>query len=142
MYKIYFISKLILSKKIITDTIKNIDNVLSIDENKIVSYIKCFFNNKTLYITFMFTYPRYCNKGYATILLNHVMNIAINNGLKVIELDDCSVNYRTNKNIYINAGLNYIDEGPEMSGHIQKCIKKKNNTTTNKRRIIIYSSDS
>jgi hypothetical protein len=57
-------------------------------------------------------------KGYATALLVHASKEALKRGITHITLDDCSDNWNKPNNLYIKAGLEYIDScpGPEMKG--------------------------
>jgi GNAT superfamily N-acetyltransferase len=61
------------------------------------------------------TIKEYRNRGFATILLNRIIEYCKINHLQEIFLDDCSDNFNQPNNIYLNCGFVYIEPGsPEM----------------------------
>jgi len=76
------------------------------------AYINIIISDVNITIVNLTSYIK--NKGYASQLLKHVINISILKKLPII-LDDMSDHFRNNHNIYIKHGFKYIyDEGPEM----------------------------
>jgi hypothetical protein len=57
--------------------------------------------------------------SYATHLMVYACNEAVKRRISTITLDDCSDNYRKNRNIYTNVGMKYVNSegGPEMIGN-------------------------
>ena len=68
-----------------------------------------------LYITSLHTEEKYRGNGYASKLLKFSIKQAKENGIRYVELEDMSDNFRKDRNIYINHGFKYChDYGPEM----------------------------
>lgn len=83
-------------------------------------------DKKRGYINYMKVLRKYRGMGLATCLLWHLYDILNKEGIKYIELDDCSDLYRDRNNIYLKIGAKYIEEnGPEMVWKIgTKYVKK------------------
>jgi GNAT superfamily N-acetyltransferase len=87
----------------------------------ILSYIEVVYSGKILTISFLYTYPKFQNKGYASILLTVAAKLGKEKGIFFIEVDDMSRRYRRMKsNFYVNRGFRYVSSqnGPEMTAHI------------------------
>jgi ribosomal protein S18 acetylase RimI-like enzyme len=53
---------------------------------------------------------KYRNKGYATSLLKDCLDDIKNRGIKEVKLNDISLNYRKENNIYIKFGFHYVND--------------------------------
>jgi len=94
-----------------TLTLKNIDNSFG--------HIQISIDNNTMTVTSLYSRK----KGCGTKLMMYSCKEQYDNGIKYIELDDCSERYREDHNIYVKFGMKYVDEyGPEMSGSIKNII--------------------
>lgn len=82
--------------------------------------------NKMGYINYMEVLIEYRGIGIATCLLWYLYDILNKEGIKCVELDDCSDLYRDKNNIYLKVGAKYIEETcPEMIWKIgTKTVKK------------------
>ena len=79
-------------------------------------YLQYLYNGKHIYIDDLSTLPDYRGKGYGAKLLQHVENIAISKGYKVVTLD--SGHQRTDAHrFYLNKGFNIV------AYHFSKKIK-------------------
>ena len=90
-----------------------------VDNNIIYSYLEAYYDKKDneITLTSINTDNNYRNKGYASILLQKLIEHA--HKLKCIKIivDDCSDNSRKSHNIYIKHGFEYIEKKsimPEM----------------------------
>ena len=83
------------------------------------------FNEKKVGILGIHTSLNQRNKGYASLLIIISCIIAEKFGLDRIELDDCSDNFKKEKNLYTNLSFRYIEDGfPEMIGSVKQIIKQ------------------
>lgn len=63
--------------------------------------------NGSCKIQTLWTKIEHRGKGYATQILKTIFLLCKQNNVKVIELDDCSDNYRKPDNIYVKNGFKY-----------------------------------
>jgi hypothetical protein len=83
------------------------------------------FNEKKIGILGIHTSLNQRNKGYASLLIVISCIIAERFGLDIIELDDCSDNFKKQKNLYTNLSFRYIEDGfPEMIGSTKQIIRQ------------------
>jgi hypothetical protein len=88
-------------------------------------YIYGYVTNKVVNLNYIFVKPEYRGNKFSISLMMSFLVESYRKGAVRIELDDCSNNYKTSKNLYLNSGLKYLHvDGPEMSGNIRSCIKK------------------
>lgn len=91
----------------------------------ITAYLDCFFDlvEKIVTIKYLNVIQHKKGVGNAIFLIFYCLKTAKKMGIHTVELDDCSSNYRKDHNIYLKAGLKYIDDfGPEMIGSVKECI--------------------
>lgn len=66
-------------------------------------------------LTWIKTNNEYQKKGYASKLINHMINYCRDSQISEINLDDMTDNYRKDNNLYLKNGFKYVDDnGPEM----------------------------
>jgi hypothetical protein len=96
-----------------------------INVNNLPAYIEvcCDLNDNTIIILYLNSTIK--GKGYATLLLFNVIQMALEDGIINIQLDDVSDNYRKQDNIYTNIGLKYEEEDScEMIGTTEIVMSK------------------
>lgn len=99
------------------------------EKENTVAAIQCFILRDTgeAIITSLGVAKQYRGRGYAFNLLLQMGFYLRNINITKIWLDDMSDHYRSNRNLYLLLGFDYVyDSGPEMGIHIDTLLSKKN----------------
>ena len=84
-------------------------------KNETISMLSAYIEDNIINIVSLKTNEKYYNKGYASKLLEYIINYAKNNNYSKIILDDVSDMFMKKNNIYIKHNFTYIKDGlPEM----------------------------
>ncbi len=86
-------------------------------DNPLITKHTKYYRNAYCTVQYLFTDLQHRNKGYATKLLLHLIELSEQSHrlIHCIKLDDCSDNFNKCNNLYLNCGFEYINHGePEM----------------------------
>tara|TARA_B100000586_G_C20044773_1_gene399311 strand:+ start:113 stop:682 length:570 start_codon:yes stop_codon:yes gene_type:complete len=83
------------------------------------------FTENIISVTSIVTDNKYRNRGLGSLLMISCAYIAEHFGLKSIELDDMTDNFRKSNNFYSNLSFRYVEDGmPEMVGFCNQIVRK------------------
>jgi hypothetical protein len=83
--------------------------------SSITTRTQTYYDNAVCRIQHIFTNENMRNCGYATTILNVIINKCKKENIHLIVLDDCTDNFNKQNNIYVKVGFTYIMLGyPEM----------------------------
>ena len=83
------------------------------------------FTENIISVTSIVTDNKYRNRGLGSLLMISCAYIAEHFGLKSIELDDMTDNFRKSNNFYSNLSFRYVEDGmPEMIGFCNQIVRK------------------
>ena len=103
---------------LITKSLMTVEKYIA-EHIDILAWIEVVYAKKIMHVNFIFTYPKFQNRGYASILLYSASIIGKDRGVFFIELDDMTKRSHKRSNFYIKHGLKYMSfSGPEMTGHL------------------------
>jgi len=72
-------------------------------------------DERNVHVLDVCTYRGYAGRGYASLLLNILLEEIPRTDFDTVTLDDCSDLFQHPRNIYLRHGFRYINEGqPEM----------------------------
>ena len=86
------------------------------------------FTENVIFVKSMVTDCTYRNRGLGSLLMISCAYIAEHFGLKSMELDDMTDNFRKSNNFYSNLSFRYVEDGmPEMIGFCNQIVRKWRN---------------